>query len=272
MRAVSLLFHDVYASDAGESGFRSPAADRYKLTIPDFEAQLDGLEHLRIPDPGSRIPDPASRLRAVITVDDGGVSYYTVVAERLEAMGLRGYCFVTTDFIGQHGFLTPEQIRELHARGHVIGTHSASHPTRFSALSWTEMRHEWPLSRDKLEEILGYPVTTGSVPGGYFSAAVGHSAAECGLQTLFTSEPTIRTSTLDDCTLVGRFTIRRGHSPDMARRFVAPAPWARCGAWIGWNAKAVVKPVLGASYARVADWMLTTPARLRAGSPAEPNR
>src|SRR5678815_2341546 len=79
MRAVSLLFHDVYASDTAESGFRSPAADRYKLTIPDFEAQLDGLEHLRMPDPGSPIP-------AVITVDDGGLSYYTVVAERLEAM------------------------------------------------------------------------------------------------------------------------------------------------------------------------------------------
>ena len=116
MRAVSLLFHDVYASDAGESGFRSPAADRYKLTIPDFEAQLDSLENLRIPDSGSRIP-------AVITVDDGGVSYYTVVADRLEAMGLHGHCFVTTDFIGQRGFLTPAQIRELDARGHVVGTH-----------------------------------------------------------------------------------------------------------------------------------------------------
>jgi hypothetical protein len=42
----------------------------------------------------------------------------------------------------------------------------------------------------------------------------------------------------------------------VARRFAALAPWARCGAWIGWNAKAIVKPILGASYARIADRIL----------------
>jgi hypothetical protein len=56
MRPVSLLFHDVYESDPGESGFRSPAADRYKLSLHEFEAQLDGLCELRIPSPESRIP------------------------------------------------------------------------------------------------------------------------------------------------------------------------------------------------------------------------
>jgi hypothetical protein len=54
MRPVSLLFHDVYESDPRESGFRSPAADRYKLSVPQFEAQLDGLAELRIPNPESR--------------------------------------------------------------------------------------------------------------------------------------------------------------------------------------------------------------------------
>src|SRR4030095_6444853 len=105
MRPVSLLFHDVYESDPRESGFRSPAADRYKLSLPDFEAQLDGLAELRIPDPRSRIP-------AVITVDDGGISYYTVIADRLEALGLRAHCFVSTDYICESGFLPPPHNRE----------------------------------------------------------------------------------------------------------------------------------------------------------------
>ena len=249
MRVVSLLFHDVYASEASESGFRSPAADRYKLTIPEFEAQLDSLESLRIPNPESRIP-------AVVTVDDGGVSYHTIVADRLEAMGLRGYCFVTTNFIGQRGFLTPGQVRELDDRGHIIGTHSASHPSRFSALTRAEMRHEWADSRMKLEDILGRAVTVGSVPGGYFSTAVAKAAVDAGLRTLFTSEPTTKPSVLEACELIGRFTIRRGHPPDMARRFAAANPWTRCGAWAAWNAKAIVKPMLGASYARIADWIL----------------
>jgi peptidoglycan/xylan/chitin deacetylase (PgdA/CDA1 family) len=247
MRVVSLLFHDVYAADPRESGFRSPAADRYKLSIPDFEAQLDGLADAWT---------PRSAIPVTLTFDDGGASYYTAIADRLEAMGLRGYCFVSTEFIGQRGFLTAAQIRELDSRGHVIGTHSASHPQRFSALAPEDMRSEWSDSRQKLEDLLSREVTVGSVPGGYFSVAVARAAVDTGLRTLFTSEPTAKRMSIDGCAVIGRFTVRRGHPPDMARRFAESAPWARCRAWAGWNAKALVKPVLGPSYARIADWIL----------------
>ncbi len=250
MSAVSLLFHDVYASDPGESGFRSPGADRYKLSIPEFEAQLGGLVDARV--------------EARLTFDDGGESYYTATADRLEALGRRGHCFVTTDFIGQRGFLTAAQIRELDARGHLIGSHSASHPARFSTLTTGEMLSEWAESRRALEDLLGRAVTVASVPGGYFSKAVAGVAAECGFRELFTSEPTLKTSSADGCAVIGRFTIRRGHAPDMAQRFAMASPWTRCGAWVGWNAKAIVKPLLGPSYARIADRLLASP-RLRSG-------
>jgi peptidoglycan/xylan/chitin deacetylase (PgdA/CDA1 family) len=251
MRVVSLLFHDVYASDPLESGFRSPAADRYKLSVPNFEAQLDGLREAR----------------AQLTFDDGGVSDYTLVADRLEALDLRGHCFVSTDFIGERGFMTAAQIRELDARGHIFGTHSASHPARFSMLTAARMRDEWADSRRRLEDLLGHAVTIGSVPGGSFSRDVARAAADTGLLTLFTSEPTANPSVVDECTLIGRFTIRRGHPPEMARRFASASPWTRYGAWIGWNAKSLVKPVLGPSYARVADWLLEPP-RPRSGQAA----
>lgn len=277
MKIVSLLFHDVYASDPSESGFRSHAADRYKLSIPAFEAQLDGLSDSGVDAPLMAvelvksdysdiwIPDPGSRTPSLITFDDGGESYYTEAADRLEALGWRGHCFVTTDYIGQRGFLTAEQIRELDARGHVIGSHSATHPARFSALSPTEMRREWSDSRVVLEDLLGRAVTVASVPGGYFSPTVANAAAAAGLRVLFTSEPTRRVSSHDDCTLIGRFTIRRGHAPDMAKRFVLAAPWARCSAWVDWNAKAIVKPLLGPSYSRIADRLLATKASTNHG-------
>ena len=119
MRAISLLFHDVYATDPRESGFASDAADRYKLSArAQFDAQLDA----DLPRRARRHPP------FLITVDDGGVSYYTMMADRLEARGWRGHCFVSTDQIGTRGFLDAAQIRELDARGHVIGSHSASHP------------------------------------------------------------------------------------------------------------------------------------------------
>jgi peptidoglycan/xylan/chitin deacetylase (PgdA/CDA1 family) len=251
MRCVSLLFHDVYQSDPRESGFASDAADRYKLSAADFEAQLAGLEGL----------DPRSFR---LTFDDGGVSYYTQIADRLEAFGWRGYCFVTTNVIGTRGFLDAAQIRELDARGHVIGSHSASHPTRFSAQTPGQMREEWLRSRAVLEDILGHAVDVASVPGGYFSGAVARSADQAGLRTLFTSEPTTVAGAENRCALIGRFTIRRGHGPDVARKFAEPAPWARCGAWTTWNAKGLVKPLLGPTYMRVADWLLASRNRRHA--------
>ena len=121
------------------------------------------------------------------------------------------------------------------------------------------MRREWSDSRGVLEDMLGHAVTVGSVPGGYFSPAVARAAGDAGLRVLFTSEPTTQCRPRDDCTLIGRFTIRRGHR---ARHGAAvrrsPSPWARCGAWASWNAKALVKPLLGPAYARVADWLLAT--------------
>jgi peptidoglycan/xylan/chitin deacetylase (PgdA/CDA1 family) len=243
MHTVSLLFHDVFVAGPHESGFQSPAADRYKLSSADFDAQLDGMATIT----------PACPF--VITVDDGGVSYYTLVADRLEARGWRGYCFVPTNMIGRRGFLDCAQIRELDARGHVIGSHSASHPARLSACSNDEIDLEWARSRQVLEDVLGHAVVAASVPGGYYSRRVARAAHAAGLQLLFTSEPA--TSIHRECGIEtrGRFTIRHGHPPDTARRLLLPAPWARFGAWASWNAKGLVKPLLGSSYIRVAHWI-----------------
>jgi len=252
MRVVSLLFHDVFVGDPGESGFSSPAADRYKLSVGEFEQQLSVLHRSHL-TPRSSSTHSSHSVR--LTFDDGGASYYTIVADRLEQLGWRGYCFVPTDFIGRTGFLSAAQIRELDARGHLIGTHSASHPARFSALSRVEMRCEWADSRKALEDVLGRPVTTGSVPGGYFSRAVARAAADAGLQRLFNSEPVRSTRPIDGCTVAGRFAIRRGAAPDFSRKLVHRAPWTRWCACAAWRTKGLFKPLLGDSYPRVADWI-----------------
>jgi len=266
MRAISLLLHDVYVSHPDESGFTSDAANRYKLTLTDFDAQLAGVRGVRSDSPlpagaiASREDDVAqtSVVPFLITVDDGGVSYDTWIAERLERRGWRGHCFVSTDCIGRRGFLTRDQIRELAQRGHVIGSHSASHPSRFNALPFDRMVEEWSRSRAILEDILGRPVDSASVPGGYFSAVVARAAREAGIRVLFTSEPVTHVDTSGDMLIVGRFTIRRGDPHDRAQRLVSASAWARSRAWASWNAKGLVKPLLGPSYIRIADWLLAT--------------
>lgn len=258
-RIRALLFHDVFETHPGESGFTTPGADRYKLPAGDFEAQLRGLD-AALTQPPVLVTAHTGPLQGsvpvAITVDDGGRSYYSVVSERLERRGWRGHCFVTTGQIGQRGFLDKQQLRDLHRRGHIIGTHSASHPTRFALCSGEQMLREWRDSRKALQDILGADVVTGSVPGGYFSPAVAHAASVAGLTTLFTSEPESRVRQTRRCLVIGRFTIRRGCKPGYAAELAAGFPRALFSEWLIWNAKKPVKALLGEIYPQLTAWLI----------------
>jgi hypothetical protein len=94
-------------------------------------------------------------------------------------------------------------------------------------------------------------VTTASVPGGYFSRVVAETAAEAGVQLLFTSEPTSRPMRVGSCTVLGRYTLRRDDPGSRAADLVAASNRARVRQWSIWNAKKVLKALGGASYLRV---------------------
>ncbi len=240
---LSVLLHDVYVADPAESGFPGAAADRYKLSVKQFETQLAGLATVRKDWPILVTEQKSDDVGFAITVDDGGTSYYTLIADRLEALGWRGHCLVTTGAIGCRGFLRAREIRELRARGHVIGSHSVTHPLRFSALSRTDMLREWRESREMLADILGEDITTASVPGGSFSSAVAGTAREAGIRHLFTSEPQTRVSVIEGCTVLGRYTIHAASKPDFAGRLGCLQTAARFQEWVVWNAKQRAKSV-----------------------------
>ena len=258
-RIIALEYHDVVrAGDFASSGFAGPGADSYKLTTATFDAHLaaiagtgssadvsaDTLVARTIGNDGTQ------RSRVLLTFDDGGRSAITEIAPRLEALGWRGHFFMTSGQIGAPGFLTASDLSELHARGHVVGSHSHSHPVRMSACSVEELRGEWSESLGRLSEILGTPVHTASVPGGYFSRVVAETAADAGLHVLFTSEPTSRPIRVGSCTVLGRYTLRRDDPGSRAAALVAPAHGARVRQWSIWNAKKVLKALGGESYLR----------------------
>ena len=253
---VTLLLHDVYAHAPSDSGFVGPVANRYKLPIAAFDAML---ARLAAAAPGAPVlaGDPrAFEPRAFLfTVDDGGASYYGLIADRLEALGWRGHCFVSTDMIGRPGFLDRRQIRELHQRGHRIGSHSVTHPTRFSACAWRQMVEEWSGSRRTLEDILGAEVLSASVPGGYYSTTVAQSASASGVRVLFTSEPRRRVRRVLECDVIGRYTIREQSPIDRAPALLSGHPGALGREWAAWNTKKLVKPLLGSWYPRLGSWI-----------------
>ena len=123
----TLMYHDIATREQRESvGFAGALAARYKLAPSAFEAHLDALAatglEVRTLDGGGAPPPVA------VTFDDGGASA-PLAAEALERRGWRGQFFVTSSRIGTPGFLAGEQLRELDRRGHLIGSHSHSHPT-----------------------------------------------------------------------------------------------------------------------------------------------
>jgi peptidoglycan/xylan/chitin deacetylase (PgdA/CDA1 family) len=184
----------------------------------------------------------------LLTFDDGGASFHHPIADLLERRGWRGHFFITTDRIGTPGFLTEAQLRELYRRGHIIGSHSRSHPARMAVLTRAELDCEWRESLDRLSAVLGDAVKLASVPGGYFSLNVAESAAAAGVEALFTSEPTARVGMVDGCRVLGRYAVRRGMGPEWSAGFASGSAshcW-RQSAW--WKAKRVAKALGGRRY------------------------
>ena len=251
------MYHDIVAGDdADVSGFPGAAAGIYKLPQALFERHLEAIAAA---GPAPRIVsagDWPSQKPLFLTFDDGGISAAEVIAPLLERRGWRGHFFMSTDYIGRPGFLSPGQLRDLAAHGHLIGSHSASHPTRMSQLTRGELLREWTSSRLCLEDILGAPVETASVPGGYYSEAVGETAAEAGYRVLFYSEPTSRVHQVSGCLLLGRYYVQQSTNESTAAGFVA-GRWGPClRQALLWNAKRAAKALAGGPYLKLRRMLL----------------
>jgi peptidoglycan/xylan/chitin deacetylase (PgdA/CDA1 family) len=255
MRALSLEYHDVVdGSDFDASGFAGAGPASYKLTLGDFERHLDAIAGA-VKRPPSRAVDwlteTTSARPLFLTFDDGGLGASACIAAALERRGWRGHFLVTAQRIGSPTFLSAAQIRELHAAGHVIGTHSYSHPTRMGACSPEQIFDEWRRSTGMLADILGAPVVVGSVPGGYYKRTVAEGAARVGLRLLFTSAPTTKCSIVDGCLVAGRYTLRRWSPASAAAALAAGRLGPRASQWLMLNSLNLARTIAGDHYTRV---------------------
>ena len=247
---VILLYHDVASRDAREgTGFGGPLAARYKLAPGDFASHLDAIAATgRIVatfDPEAS-PSPA----VTLTFDDGGASALAA-ASAVEGHGWRAHFFVVTSLIDQPGFLRSGEIVELARRGHVIGSHSHTHPTYMARLSRAELEVEWSTSRGLLEELLGAAPSTASIPGGMISRAVVETAAGAGYRVLMTSEPITTQRRADGLVTVGRFNIWNTTPASRAAAYARGAWGARARLWLEWRAKSATKRISPRIYQQI---------------------
>lgn len=284
MQAIALLYHDVvWGDDLDASGFPGGAAALYKLDVRAFRRHMAAIAAV-VPRPPDHIDNvyihhrasgsgqndvcihhkasgagqndvcihyPDRRLPVILTFDDGGASAHTAIADILDGHGFVGHFFVATDYIGRPGFMGAAEIRELARRGHVIGSHSCSHPLRMAACSPEILRTEWQVSCARLADILGAPVTCASLPGGHYSPRVAAAAASAGIRVLFTSEPRARAYRVRGVEVIGRFCIKRGAVAADARAFAAGELLPRAWATMSWSAKKIAKRVAGDAFVRL---------------------
>jgi peptidoglycan/xylan/chitin deacetylase (PgdA/CDA1 family) len=235
---TALMYHDIVA-DGGDdaSGFPGVDAALYKISAARFDAHLAALDAF-----GGRQLD--------LTFDDGGASA-VLAADALERHGRRGWFFITADYIGTPGFVDTTALRDLHRRGHVVGSHSCSHPLRMAHCGDAQLQEEWTRSRSILSDVLGETVFAASVPGGDFSSRVATAARQAGFSILYTSEPTRRIRTIDGLSIRGRYAIQRWTSPRTAAALAAGAPLTCAAQSIVWNAKKLTKRIGGERYLRI---------------------
>jgi peptidoglycan/xylan/chitin deacetylase (PgdA/CDA1 family) len=239
------MYHGVAAEGGSRDGFPGPGAAAYAVTPARFGEHLEHIAAATGRPPG-RV-DALSDGAWMLTFDDGAASSLHA-AEQLARRAWPGHFFVATDLVGRPGFLDWDDVCELARAGHVIGSHSCSHPHRMAACSWEQLLYEWSRSAGVLAEALGRPVLTASVPGGLYSARVGRAAAAAGFTTLFTSVPSRRLRSIDGCLLIGRYAIRRDTpAPEAAAAAAGRAVlWARKRS--AWELRQAARQIAGDRY------------------------
>jgi peptidoglycan/xylan/chitin deacetylase (PgdA/CDA1 family) len=202
-KIATFLYHDI-SEKPSDSGFQRRSALAYKQTPEVFGNHLERIATSGFsPKPVCEVDLRKPGKHVLITFDDGGKGALNA-AEALNRRGWKGHFFITTSLLGTQTFLDAAATRYLHSCGHVIGSHSHTHPDIFKALPFDKMIQEWRISSNILSDLLGVPCRTASVPGGDVSRQVFQSADASGLQYLFTSDPFLGPKSEGDCWILGR--------------------------------------------------------------------
>jgi peptidoglycan/xylan/chitin deacetylase (PgdA/CDA1 family) len=110
-----------------------------------------------------------------ITFDDGLSNFYENAFPLLDKYESVATLFVVSDFVGKQGigkqgrdgrkqdFMSWQEIREVHACGVQVGSHTASHPNLYYT-SRQKLENEIRLSKQTIEDNIGSPVNSFAYP------------------------------------------------------------------------------------------------------------
>jgi len=136
------------------------------------------------------VKDNLSRPAIVLTFDDGDASFYDAVFPVLQEFMFPSVLFPVSGLLGQktewfkHAcsrmpIIAPEQLRELHAFGVEIGSHSVDHP-RLTQLNDRQIFRQIYDSKNWLEEIISDEVMAFAYPHGDYNRKVVDAVKKSG--------------------------------------------------------------------------------------------
>jgi peptidoglycan/xylan/chitin deacetylase (PgdA/CDA1 family) len=236
LRRLFLLYHEVRA---GESRYS------YAIETGMFERHADIFVRLRETESAGLWPE--------LTFDDGHRSDVEIAAPILQARGLTARFFITAGWTGtKTGYMGWPEVRSLHEAGHTIGAHGWSHKL-LTHCSDRELETELSRSRLTLEDKLGTPVPTMSLPGGRCNRRVLAACAAAGYTQVYTSVP--RAESLPLGATVGRVNIPGDMQPEWVAKLFDPESRALSKLERKYRMKEAAKKLLGDRlYARL--WAL----------------
>ena len=200
---LHLLYHEVRAVQSRYS---------YDIGASAFESHVDLVAKTQ----RKQTPD----ITAEFTFDDGHASDFELVLPILSARGLRAQFFVTVGWTGcKPGYMGWQEVRSLHDAGHIVGAHGWSHAL-LTHCSPQELEVELRKARTVLEDKLGAPVSTMSLPGGRYDRRVLLACRESGYAKVYTSVPRLELAASEFT--VGRVNMKSHVTADWITRLLQP--------------------------------------------------
>jgi peptidoglycan/xylan/chitin deacetylase (PgdA/CDA1 family) len=238
---IYLMFHELELPGRALCSLDSGYV-RYVVSESAFRSQISWLK-----DSGwagvnvsQALAGPLERTVA-ITFDDGAETDLVAAAPLLKEAGFQATFYITVGFLGQRGYLSPSQLRELAQLGFEIGCHSMTHPY-LSDLDSSGLHREIAEARQELEQILGASVQHFACPGGRYDQRALDVARQAGYASVATSSPHANSATVDRFGL-GRVVVMRDTSlPTFAKLCRGEGLWKK---QLGVAAYQSAKRVLG---------------------------
>lgn len=180
-----LMYHMITAQEKIDPNAVSPEnfskvmqfIKRHDYTVISLEDYIDRKKR------GEEIPKKA----VVITFDDGTVDNYINAYPILKKFNYPATIFMPYDYIGQEGFLSVEQIKEMADSGLItFGSHTLTH-AYLPELTKEKLKAEIFLSKHAIENKTELDIDSISYPAGGFTPEVKQMSAEAGYKAGLTT-------------------------------------------------------------------------------------